>query len=323
MYFNKNNKYFHGIMFHHFHNDKLFKKSQGSISSKQLYELIKKIGRNHFLNPDEFISKLKKKQLKKTDLCLTFDDGLKSQFVIANPVLEDLKIKAFYFVYSSIFNKNYSMLEPYRYFRHYYFKNMNEFYKTFFNEMNLIFNFKDKFENFKFYSKSKIYEWKSNYPRYSKEDIIFRLTRDFFLKNNQYKVIMNSLFKKKKFNHFKIKNKLFMTPSNLKYLEKKGNLIGLHSHSHPTNLASQTFEKQKKEYNLNYKKLNNILQNPVICASFPNGSYNKQTLNILKRLNIKVGFRQIIDRNKKKINVSNFEVARANHSMICERLKIL
>ena len=60
MYFNKNNKYFHGIMFHHFHNDKLFKKSQGSISSKQLYELIKKIGRNHFLNPDEFISKLKK-----------------------------------------------------------------------------------------------------------------------------------------------------------------------------------------------------------------------------------------------------------------------
>ena len=64
MYFNQNNKYFHGIMFHHFHDEKYFQKSQGSITSEQLYKLIKKIGRNHFLTPEEFIFKLEKK-LKK------------------------------------------------------------------------------------------------------------------------------------------------------------------------------------------------------------------------------------------------------------------
>ena len=78
-----------------------------------------------------------------------------------------------------------------------------------------------------------------------------------------------------------------MSPSNLKYLEKKGNLIGLHSHSHPTNLGSKTFEEQEKEYNLNYIKLKKILKYPIICASYPNGSFNKKTFEIFKKLKIK------------------------------------
>ena len=44
-------------MFHHFHDDKYFKRSQGSISDIQLYKLIKKIGRHHFLTPEEFVFK--------------------------------------------------------------------------------------------------------------------------------------------------------------------------------------------------------------------------------------------------------------------------
>lgn len=323
MYFNKNNKHFHGIMFHHFHDDKNFKRSQGSISDIQLYKLIKKIGRNYFLTPEEFVFKLQKKKLKNTDLCLTFDDGLKSQFEIANPVLEELNLKAFYFVYTSIFNKNYSMLEPYRYFRHYYFKNINEFYKIFFKQMNNFFKCENDFKNFKIASKKKIIEWKTNHPRYSEEDILFRLTRDFFLDDEKYRKIMKLLFQKKKFDHTKIKNKLFMTSSNLKYLEKKGNLIGLHSHTHPTNLGSKNFKEQEKEYKFNYKKLKNILKYPIISASYPNGSFNKQTFKIFKKLKIKISFRQIIDKNQKKINPSNFEIARANHSMICERLNII
>ena len=68
MYFNKNNKFYHGIMFHHFHDKKKFPVSQGSISQSQLYKLINKIGRKNFLNPEEFLFKLKQKKLKNTDL---------------------------------------------------------------------------------------------------------------------------------------------------------------------------------------------------------------------------------------------------------------
>ena len=44
MYFNQNNSFYHGIMFHHFHDDKLHLKSQGSITKDQFYKLINYIG---------------------------------------------------------------------------------------------------------------------------------------------------------------------------------------------------------------------------------------------------------------------------------------
>ena len=45
MYFNKNNNFFHGIMFHHFHDGDIHAKGQGSISKDDFYKLIKFIGR--------------------------------------------------------------------------------------------------------------------------------------------------------------------------------------------------------------------------------------------------------------------------------------
>ena len=41
MYFNKDNNFFHGIMFHHFHDDGIHTKGQGSISRDDFYNLIK------------------------------------------------------------------------------------------------------------------------------------------------------------------------------------------------------------------------------------------------------------------------------------------
>ena len=65
----------------------------------------------------EFLKKYKAKKLEKSDTCLTFDDGIKSQFDIALPVLEDLKIKSFFFIYTNIFEKGADDLEKFRYSR--------------------------------------------------------------------------------------------------------------------------------------------------------------------------------------------------------------
>ncbi len=58
----------------------------------------------------------------------------------------------------------------------------------------------------------------------------------------------------------------------------------------------------------------------------PCGSYNAITLNILDRLKIKVGFKQImkIEREKKmkKINNSNLEIAREDAVNIINRMKV-
>ena len=49
----------------------------------------------NILDANIFYEKLISKKLKDNDLCLTFDDGIKSQIDVALPVLEDLKIKSF------------------------------------------------------------------------------------------------------------------------------------------------------------------------------------------------------------------------------------
>jgi hypothetical protein len=54
--------------------------------------------------------------------------------------------------------------------------------------------------------------------------------------------------------------------------------------------------------------------------SHPCGSYNENTKRILNRLGVKLGFKQIMtlekEKKMKKINNSNLEIARQDHSDI-------
>ena len=149
MYFNKNNSFFHGIMFHHFHDDKIHLRNQGSLSRDDLYKLINFVGRNNILNADEFFHRYKENKLSETDVCITFDDALKCQYDIAVPVLEDINIKAFFFVYSSIFTANPHSFEVHKYFRTNFYDHVDRFYDEFFkiivnhHNMNLEKVYKD------------------------------------------------------------------------------------------------------------------------------------------------------------------------------------
>ena len=79
MYFNKNNNFYHGIMFHHFHDHGIHTKSQGSIDKDDLYKMINFIGRKNILDADLFYEKFKNNNLKDNEVCLTFDDAIKCQ----------------------------------------------------------------------------------------------------------------------------------------------------------------------------------------------------------------------------------------------------
>ena len=48
-YFNNNNNYSHGIMFHYFNDNKKHKKSQGSINEDELKKIINFIGRKKYI----------------------------------------------------------------------------------------------------------------------------------------------------------------------------------------------------------------------------------------------------------------------------------
>ncbi len=321
MYFNNKNNFFHGIMFHHFHDDNLHKKSQGSINKDDFYKILKFIGRENILDAKDFFSRFKENKLKEKNVCLTFDDATKCQYDIALPVLEDLKIKSFFFIYSSLFKGELTLLEVYRYFRMNYFNNIDEFYNYFFKLLN-----KDLSAFFKDNEKI-IEQTKVKFLVYSTNDIKFRLVRDKLLSQLDYKKIMFAMFKEKNFkpeDHYK---NIFMSKFNLNKLNELGHLIGLHSHSHPVLLENLSYNEQKKEYENNKSTLSEILnidKNNIKYMSHPNGSYNDDTLKILQELKIELGFKPIMsiepEKNMKKINNSSLEIARQDHSKIIKMM---
>jgi peptidoglycan/xylan/chitin deacetylase (PgdA/CDA1 family) len=314
-------KFYHGIMFHHFHDNKKHNKSEGSISKDDFYKIIKFIGKKNILNASEFFLRLKENRLKSNHVCITFDDALKSQFDIAMPVLQDLNIKCYYFVYSSLFTNEPDLLEVYRFFRNNFYKNNNEFYKEFYKLLNT------KLDSFFSLKKKIIKEKKNQFPFYSFEDIKFRLVKNYLLSNDKYKKIMNKLFEIKKFKPSKYFNKLFVNKKDLIKIDSMGHTIGLHSHTHPTFIEGLSNKKQRIEYEKNRTILAKILnknKNSFFSMSHPCGSYSNSTLQILKDLRVNLGFKQMmkVDKNRgmSRINNSHLEIAREDHTTILKKI---
>ena len=321
MYFNSKNNFYHGIMFHHFHDDKIHKRSQGSISKDEFVKMINFIGRKNILNADEFFKKFKNNSLKENQLCLTFDDAVKSQIDIALPVLEQFEIKSFFFVYTSIFQGEPDNLEIFRYFRTNYFKNIDDFYLNFYKILN------KNLDNFFNDNEFKIKSIKLKSPYYSLDDIKFRLVRDNYLTLEEYENTMDLMMNEKKFVPKEFYSKLFFNKNDLITLDKLGHLIGLHSHNHPTLFANLKYQEQKDEYDKSLSIISEILNKPkknIKFMSHPCGSYNEDTLKILEEIGIELGFKHIMslepEKGMNKVNNSFLEIAREDHAQILKTM---
>ena len=315
--FYENNSYPHGITFHHFHDDKKHKKSQGSIDATSFKKIIKFVGLKNLNNPKIFLKKLENGKLKKNDLCLTFDDGSKTQIDIALEVMNEFKLKGFFFIPSNIFSEKPDYLEVYRYFRNNCYRNIDDFYLDFFSSI-----VKD-YKNFLVKNDNKIKKKLKKFHFFSYNDVKFRLLRDNFLSKKEYDSIMKKLFKKKKFSPHIHKSKLFLSKKDLLSLKKEGHTIGLHTHSHPTKIDLMNKNLQYKEYFTNRQILSDLLGVPkedLNSMAHPCGNYNKDTLNILEHMKIKIGFsNQMLIRKKQKLETlfkRRLVIPRNDHSLI-------
>ena len=202
-----------------------------------------------------------------------------------------------------------------------YFKSVDEFYNSFYKVLNK--DLKSFFEKNNIIIKNT----KIKFPHYSISDIKFRLVRDVFLTKVQYEETMFSMFKEKHFNHNDFSKKLFFQKSDLQTLDNLGHLVGLHSHNHPTLLEKLSYDDQKREYENCLLLISDILNKPkneINFMSHPCGSYNADTLEILKDLGIELGFKQIMtiesEKGMKKVNNSFLEIARQDHADILKRM---
>ena len=300
-------------MFHHFHNER-HPKSQGSISPDDFRKILNYINHDRIISPDEWLEKLSKKNLNSEDICLTLDDGLLSQIEVALPILEHFNLKAFWFVYSCVFEGLGGELEIYRLFRTKYFKTMNDFYEAFFKKANEA-GHQDAVEE------KTIKEQQKLYPFYSVNDIKFRFLRDKILGPEEYKKLMELMLEEFKVTKQELSGNLWMSNEDLKYLVNSGHNVGLHSYSHPTAIDGLSFDEQYYEYKKNYTHLKRVCGPPPTAMSHPCNSYNRDTLNVLNRLEIRCGFRaNMFSKHGSALNASDFEIAREDHSNLMRAL---
>jgi len=88
--------------------------------------------------------------------------------------------------------------------------------------------------------------------------------------------------------------------------------VGLHSSTHPTVLANLSRADQQREYQANYERLHRLTGRVPDTMSHPTNSYNADTLEILRQMGIRLGFRA----NMAQAVYSTLEHPREDHANI-------
>lgn len=304
----------HGLMFHHFHDDKHYR-GQGSISASDFEAILKFVGLERILDPSEWLRRLWAGQLTDRDVCITFDDGLLCQFDVALPVLDKYNLKAFWFVYSSVFEGELGKFEIYRVFRSKFFKDIDDFYNIFFTKV-----FQSKFGNTarKVIEEADLKKYSQTFPFYSTNDIHFRLIRDRALNREEFEMIMDAIIQEKGLSLSELSKDIWMSNENLAYLGGQKHTIGLHSYSHPMVLAGLSWEQQQEEYQKNYEHIRKVCGRLPVTMAHPANSYNDTTLKILEQLGVECGFKSNMFQQDDlgQLNKSKYEIAREDHANI-------
>lgn len=295
-------------MFHHFHGINHPPDRQGSISADRFYSILKSIGTSRFISPTEWISRLSKGELKDSDLCITFDDGLLSQYEVCKPVLDSLNLKAFWFIYTSQYHNSFPRLDIYRRFRTLYFDSISHFLSCLICKLNideeLIFGNSDYSNHFNCISKL--------FPFYSDDDIKFRYIRDFFLSKEDLNYILDSMIEDEGLKLEEIASNLWLSEEQVRSLSLSGHCIGLHSSTHPIPLESLPIETQREEYIANYRDIHELSKAIPLSMAHPADSYNYNTLSLLSELGIVCGFRSNTSKPKVENSFIDLQIPRVD-----------
>lgn len=148
------------------------------------------------------------------------------------------------------------------------------------------------------------------------KDHINKIKLKVFLNQNKNFFLINKLFNFffSKLTQKKILEKFYLSRDDIIDIDRKGMIIGGHSHSHKL-LSSLSFKDQNKEIKKNINYLSKILKKKIDFFASPWGnkkSYNTNTIKILKK-NVKYHFTTL----QNKVLENNYEIPRIN----CNKLK--
>ena len=247
---------------------------------------------------DEIDTKYKKKKY-----IFSFDDGLKDHLFASN-ILKKKNILGIFFINTvPIIEKK--ILNVHKLHLIFGRFKSEEIIKELYNIESI------NLENIKIPS-SKRYQLENSLDK----DHINKIKLKVFLNQNKNFFLINKLFNFffSKLTQKKILEKFYLSRDDIIDIDRKGMIIGGHSHSHKL-LSSLSFKDQNKEIKKNIHYLSKILKKKIDFFASPWGnkkSYNINTIKILKK-NVKYHYTTL----QNKVLENNYEIPRIN----CNKLK--
>ena len=235
----------------------------------------------------------KEKKLPERAILLTFDDGYKDHYTYVLPVLLEKNIEGSFYIATKCFqdkkvldvNKIHFILES-----------------CIGKEEKILTEIKEYLEINKDSRISLLYnEYFREYAiasRFDKKEIIFiKRMLQVVLPEDYREKLVDLLFKKyvcligdKIISERAFWEELYLTPDQIRLMEKLGMHIGFHSHNHVwlNSLSKEEQESQIKS-SINYFKEIGI-NTKKMTISYPYGGYNEDTIELMKKYKISLGF---------------------------------
>ena len=263
-------------------------RTQGAINKVEFQKIVGTIRKSDNISSAEILNKSNPEDLE-SKIFITFDDGLLRQFELGLDWLDELDIIACFFVHTSPFLGDYDVHQLLRTFKNSnIFQNVEEFNKTFIEHLQSEY---DQEEIHKIESSFIEEGYFNQFTFYSDSDRKLRFIRDYYLNQEQYKEKATSFIQSFNIELGSLAKDTYITKDNLKEISQRGHVIGLHSHSHPSNLGSLSIEEQFIEIKRNKEVIESILDISPRTISYPSNSYSSDTIQHLVSLNIHSGFR--------------------------------
>ena len=241
----------------------------------------------------EYYKNPKEKELPEKAILLTFDDGYKDHYNYVLPVLLENNIQGSFYIPTKCFqdkkvldvNKIHFILESCIGEEEKILKEIEDYLeKNKDSRISLLYN--DYFKEYAIDS------------RFDKKEVIFiKRMLQVVLPEDYRKKLVDILFKKyvctigdKIISERAFWEELYLTPEQIRMMEKLGMHIGFHSHDHVwlSSLSKEEQEFQIKS-SINYFKEIGI-KTEKMTLSYPYGGYNEESVELIKKYEIPLAF---------------------------------
>jgi peptidoglycan/xylan/chitin deacetylase (PgdA/CDA1 family) len=269
-----------------------------SLELKDFKDQISYFQKNYnLINYEDFCSiMIEKKITKKPCFLLTFDDGYKDHYDYVFPYLCKKKINGIFFpMIEPIVKNNVSLTN-----KIHLILSKNNNHKNLLSEIKKTLKKKFDIDLEKFYKKFILV---NEYKFDSKTTAFIKLLLQNLLEIPIREFLINNLFKN--YNEKETSKKLYLNKSEIKEMLDNKMIFGIHGYSHER-LGEMSKDNQKKDLMKVIKFFINTIGtkfNYDIPIAYPFGSYNRNTINVLKNANISYGFNAKLGSiNKKNIS---------------------